>query len=294
MNAPLKSEIQAYWNARPCGSKFTAAAPGSADFFAGVESFRYRLEPHILEMVEFGTLAGKRVVEVGCGLGTDAVRFAAAGAEYCGVDLSERSISLARKNLKQRGLAGQFLVGDGEVLPLADESVDFVYSHGVLHHTPDIRKAIREVHRILRPGGRATIMLYHRDSWNYRVDISILRRLGALLLMTDTGTKLARKLSGEEMGRLRIHAEQMRSRGIAYLFQKSWLDNNTDGAGNPYSTVYSRAEARELFAPFARVRTQVRFLHAEKLPVVGKRIPRPIEKYLGRKVGWHLYVLAEK
>jgi len=64
----------------------------------------------------------------------------------------------------------------------ADESFDLVYSHGVLHHTPDTAKAIREIHRVLRPGGRAIVMLYHRNSYNYRVNISLLRRAGAQLL----------------------------------------------------------------------------------------------------------------
>ena len=99
-----------------------------------------------------------------------------------------------------------FQTADAENLEFADDSFDLVYSHGVLHHTPDTEGAVREIYRVLRPGGRAVVMLYHRDSYNYRVNISVLRRAGAQLLRWDAGISLVHRLTGESVESLRQHA----------------------------------------------------------------------------------------
>ena len=101
---------------------------------------------------------------------------AKAGADYTGIDLTEAAIELARKRFALSQLNGEFRVSDAENLDFDDASFDLVYSHGVLHHTPDIEAAVREIYRVLKPGGRAIVMLYHRGSYNYRVGIRVLRR----------------------------------------------------------------------------------------------------------------------
>src|ERR671932_2648222 len=186
----LKERVRAFWQANPCGVKFADAEPGTRLFYEAVEEHRYRTEWHIPEAAGFEKARGLRVLEIGCGLGTDGARFARAGALYTGVDLTEAAVSLARRRFELEGLPGEFRVADAEALEFEDGSFDLVYSHGVLHHTPDGRAAVREVHRVLKPGGRAVVMLYHRDSYNYRINIRILRRAGAHLLKTDTGLKL--------------------------------------------------------------------------------------------------------
>jgi len=196
-DSELKERVRAFWQAHPCGTKFSDAEIGTREFFARIEAHRYAKEWHIPEAADFAGARGLRVLEIGCGLGTDGVRFAKAGADYTGVDLTDAAIELARKRFELSGLRGELRVSDAENLDFADESFDLVYSHGVLHHTPDIARAVSEIHRVLKPGGRAIVMLYHRDSYNYRVGICILRRAGARLLKSESGLKLVHLMTGE-------------------------------------------------------------------------------------------------
>src|SRR6266581_9174520 len=188
-DAELKERVRSFWQAHPCGTKFADAEPGTRHFYELVEKHRYEKEWHIPLAADFASARGLRVLEIGCGLGTDGAQFAKAGADYTGIDLTEAAVQLARKRFQLDGLSGQFETADAEHLSFADESFDLVYSHGVLHHTPDTTCAVREIHRVLRPGGRAIVMLYHRDSYNYRVGIRILRRAGARLLKSESGLK---------------------------------------------------------------------------------------------------------
>jgi ubiquinone/menaquinone biosynthesis C-methylase UbiE len=290
----LKERVRAFWQAHPCGTKFAEAEEGSRAFFEAVEEHRYRTEWHIPEAAGFDKTKGLRVLEIGCGLGTDGARFARAGALYTGVDLTEAAVSLARRRFELEGLAGEFRVADAEALDFADESFDIVYSHGVLHHTPDATAAVREIRRVLAPVGRAVVMLYHRDSYNYRVNIRCLRRVGARLLRTEAGLSLAHRLTGEPVESLREHAAHLKEDAAQYLSVGEFLSRNTDGAGNPLTRVYSRREARELFKDFARVQLAVHFLNKRWLPVVGPMLSRPLEARLAARWGWHLWIYAEK
>jgi ubiquinone/menaquinone biosynthesis C-methylase UbiE len=292
--AGLKKAVQSFWNDHPCGAKFAGEPSGSRDFFTAVEKHRYAAEPHIKEMAGFDRVMGKRVLEIGCGLGTDGAQFAAAGAEYVGMDLSAASICLARRNLQLRKLPANWLVSDAESLPFPDGTFDCVYSCGVLHHTPALPRAIAEIHRVLRVGGRATVMMYHKSSLNYYFGILFLRRLGALLLASDSGTRLAQRLSGHSIEHLRQHARGLRTSPWSYLRGQTWLNNNTDGVGNPLSRVLTRREVARLFDKFSVVRTAVRFLHAEWIPLGNRLLTGRVEQALGRRFGWHLYVVADK
>src|SRR5437870_7128851 len=162
-NAELKERVREFWQADPCGTKFSDAETGTLEFFERIEAHRYAKEWHIPDAADFTGARGLRVLEIGCGLGTDGAQFAKAGADYTGVDLTDAAVDLARKRFELFGLPGEFRVADAESLDFADESFDLVYSHGVLHHTPDIARAVREIHRVLKPEGRAIVMLYHRD-----------------------------------------------------------------------------------------------------------------------------------
>ena len=165
MTETLKEAVRAHWEAEPCGSRLADAEPGSREFFAQVEAERYRLEPFIPSFAEFERWRGKRVLEIGVGLGTDFVGFARAGAHVTGIDLTESAAELVRKRLALEGLVGDVRAADAEALPFDDGSFDLVYSWGVLHHTPNTERALAEVQRVLRPGGEARIMLYARRSW---------------------------------------------------------------------------------------------------------------------------------
>ena len=293
-NAKLKERVRAFWQANPCGVKFADAAPGTLRFYELVEAHRYSTEWHIPAAADFAGARGLKVLEIGCGLGTDGAQFAKAGADYTGVDLTDASVQLARKRFELFNLPGTFKTADAENLDFEDESFDLVYSHGVLHHTPETEKAIKEVHRVLRPGRSAKVMLYHRDSYNYRVNISILRRAGARLLNWESGVKLVHLITGEPLESLREHAKLLRTEKQSYMEAGEFLSQNTDGAGNPLARVYSRAEARELFRDFSEVKLETYFFNKRWLPLLGNVLSRSLESRLAARWGWHLWIYAKK
>ncbi|HYL97899.1 MAG TPA: class I SAM-dependent methyltransferase [Blastocatellia bacterium] len=290
----VKSRVRAFWESNPCGTKFADAEVGSREFFDAVEQHRYSTEWHIPQVVEFDKWRDRDVLEVGCGLGTDGVRFARAGARYTGIDLTNRSIELVQQRFAQEGLNGTIQVADAEQLPFARESFDLFYSHGVLHHTPDTQRAIEEAHRVLRPGGQAMVMLYHKRSYNYYVNIMALRRTGIRLLRYDWGPSFVHRLTGEDTARLEQFQRIYRTDRRQILDRDIFLNNNTDGVGNPLARVYTRAQVKGLFSSFRRVRTTVRFLNKKWIPLAGSLMPRFIEAPLAKVMGWHLWVIAEK
>jgi ubiquinone/menaquinone biosynthesis C-methylase UbiE len=293
-NPDLKERVRAFWQAHPCGTKFADAEPGTPKFYELVEEHRYAKEWHIPEAANFAGSKGLKVLEIGCGVGTDGAQFAKAGADYTGVDLTEAAVDLARKRFAVSGFTGKFQTADAENLEFENESFDLVYSHGVLHHTPDTARAVDEIWRVLRPGGRAVVMLYHRDSYNYRVNISLLRRAGARLLKSESGIRLVNRITGEPLESLREHANLLREGEENYLKPDEFLSQNTDGAGNPLARVYSRAEARELFKAFSRVELRTYFLNKRWLPLLGNMLSRAAEQRLAARWGWHLWIYGTK
>jgi ubiquinone/menaquinone biosynthesis C-methylase UbiE len=290
----LKRHVHDFWQANPCGVKFADGEVGTRQFFNAVEHHRYQTEWHIPEVVGFPRWCDGDVLEVGCGLGTDAINFARRGARYTGVDLTEASIDLVRKRFELEGLPATLSVADAEVLPFADDSFDLVYSHGVLHHTPETQRAIDQIHRVLKPGGTAMVMLYHKNSYNYRVNIMILRRLGVRMLGFNWGLALVRRLTGEDESRLRELQNEYRRNPKRLLSKQEFLNQNTDGPGNPLARAYTRREAVSMFARFREVRTELHFLNKRWIPLLGRLMPRPVERVLARVMGWHLWIIARK
>jgi SAM-dependent methyltransferase len=293
-NTDLKERVRAFWQEHPCGTKFSDAEMGTPEFFERVEAHRYTKEWHIPEAADFAGTRGLRVLEIGCGLGTDGAQFAQAGAHYTGIDLTEAAIELARKRFELSGLEGEFRVADAENLDFANDSFDRVYSHGVLHHTPDTARAIAEIHRVLKPSGQAIVMLYHRGSYNYRVGIRILRRAGARLLKSEGGIRVVHRLTGEPVDSLREHAGLLNGQNNAGDSSAEFLSQSTDGAGNPLARVYSRREARELFKDFRQVELRAYFLNKRFVPLIGNLLPRSVESALATRWGWHLWIYATK
>jgi SAM-dependent methyltransferase len=293
-NAELKERVRAFWQAHPCGTRFSDAEIGTREFFERIEAHRYAKEWHIPGAANFTAARGLRVLEIGCGLGTDGAQFALAGANYTGVDLTEASIELARRKFELSGLRGEFRVADAEKLDFADDSFDLVYSHGVLHHTPDTARAVREIYRVLKPGGRAIVMLYHRGSYNYRIGIRVLRRAGARLLKSEGGIKIVNRLTGEPLESLRDHARLLKAGRNGHVASDEFLSQSTDGAGNPLARVYSRREARELFRDFREVELRAYFLNKRFIPLIENLLPRSIESALASRWGWHLWIYAKK
>jgi ubiquinone/menaquinone biosynthesis C-methylase UbiE len=160
-----KHRVKDFWEEEPCGVVHAAAPEGTAEFFEQIERTRNELEPFIEHFAGFAGTRGKHVLEIGVGAGTDFTRFARAGAVVTGVDLTEHAIELVRKRLELEGLEGDLRVADAESLPFDDGTFDRVYSWGVLHHTPDTSRAVREAIRVVKPGGDLCVMLYARHSW---------------------------------------------------------------------------------------------------------------------------------
>jgi len=166
---PSIEEVRSYWDARPCNIRHSTAPVGTREYFDQVDARRYFVEPHIIDFAEFERWAGKSVLEVGCGIGSDTIRFARAGASVTAVELSTASLDIARQRAEVYGLSDRirFLEGDAENLSalLHDESFDLIYSFGVLHHTPDPAAAIQNLRKLCSPRTELRIMLYARNSW---------------------------------------------------------------------------------------------------------------------------------
>ena len=175
-----KRRVRKFWEDEPCGSVHGEAPEGTREYFDQIERRRSELEPFIPEFADFDGASGKALLEIGVGLGTDFVRFARAGANVTGIDLTEHGVQLVRKRLALEGLDGDVRVADAESLPFEDASFDKVYSWGVLHHTPRTEQAVQEAIRVLRPGGDLCVMLYSRHSWvSYKLWVRFAAARGA-------------------------------------------------------------------------------------------------------------------
>ncbi len=265
--AKEKQRAREQWSEDPCGAVYGREQEfGTREFFDAVERHRYaEYAPWMPEVMGFNDFAGARLLEVGCGMGTDLLQFARGGAKVTGVDLTPRSIEISQQHLAVYGERGDFAISDGENLPFADESFDVVYSNGVLHHTPDTAGAVREVHRVLRTGGQARVMLYHRGSAAFWGDIIL--RHGVL--------------HGEL---LKYSPEDIMSKYVEF----------NESGGRPLVKVYSRREARQLFSMFREVKVQVEQLTRAELFLLGRFIPEKIFQGLRRSVGWNVIVTARK
>lgn len=159
-------EIQQYWNARIHDLEMTDEPVGTRAFFDDLDEYRFDKLRYLPQLVDFNGFRGQSLLEVGCGIGTDLVRFARGGALVTGVDLSATAIDLARRNFQEHGLEPvELRVANAEALPYPDASFDHVYGHGVVQYTADPARLIRECYRVLKPGGTAVFMVYNRVSW---------------------------------------------------------------------------------------------------------------------------------
>ncbi|HET7219174.1 MAG TPA: class I SAM-dependent methyltransferase [Vicinamibacterales bacterium] len=164
-SAATTDDVRRYWNQHIHDLEITTHPVGTPGFFADLDQYHFEKLHHLLKLVDFNGYRGRRVLEVGCGAGTDLVRFAQGGAIVTGVDLSPSAIALARQNFAQHGLAADLREADGEQLPFPDNSFDLVYAHGVVQYTAHDRRLVEECRRVLKPGCEAVFQVYNRVSW---------------------------------------------------------------------------------------------------------------------------------
>lgn len=262
LDNPLKDRVREYWDTHPCGTQFTKQEWGSKEFFDEVERFRYHTQPFMKQIVGFDRFADKKVLEIGCGLGTDLLQFARGGASATGVVLTPKSVELVKKRFAMENLQVDARVADAENLPFDSDSFDVVYSFGVLHHTPNTQKAIDEVHRILKPGGRIIIMLYNRTSLHVW--------LGAPLYA-------AMRLSGKK--------DKDHQKVVA-----NWI-RVYDGEGNPLGKAYSRGEMEKMFSKFRNRRYIVCDSYRRHLPKIVNTINK---NFFAPWCGFWRFIIAEK
>jgi SAM-dependent methyltransferase len=160
-------DVKEFWDRNPCNAHHSSASVGTKTYFEDIEKRRYFVHPHVREFAGFSRWDKSDVLEVGFGIGIDAINFARHGANYTGVELSSESLKIAQKNFDLFNLPRTLIEGNAEFLTeyFPENSFDMVYSCGVLHHTPNPAKAIEQIRSVLRPNGELRLMLYAKNSW---------------------------------------------------------------------------------------------------------------------------------
>ena len=160
-------DVKAFWDERPCNIRHSQLEIGTKDYFDQVEERKYFVEPHIPKFAEFEKYRGKKVLEIGCGIGTDAVNFARAGAFYTGIEISIESLKISEQRFRVYSLRGEFLEGNVETIAesLSNRTFDLIYSFGVLHHTPNILNALVQIRTLCHKRTEFKFMVYAKNSW---------------------------------------------------------------------------------------------------------------------------------
>ena len=288
----LKSSIRAWWAAAPMtygehhgqasyqrtdGTTETVTI-GSQRFFELADEVFYRWNTALhapsapfARIFDYQRYRGKRVLEIGCGMGCMAMNWARNGALVTAVDLNPVAVEQTARRFAVMGLSGDIREADAESLPFAHDEFDYVYSWGVLHHTPGIRRALAEVHRVLKPDGRLGLMLYHRHSFLYWYTVLYIEGLI--------------NLEGASLDPLELASR--------------YGDGGRE-EGNPHTWPVTRREVlRDLIPQFTRPHIDVLGSDIDDIlntwwPSLGRRLPLSWRKALARRWGWSLWITAEK
>jgi len=260
-----KAQVQRQRDNDSAGSHdVTDAAPHTREWFLEAERFRYgTYAPWMPATMEFDAHRGHDVLEIGGGMGTDLAQFAQNGARVTDADLSSGHLNLAKQNFAARGLDGRFFVQDAESLIFDDSSFDLVYSNGVIHHTPNTSQVVREMWRVLRPGGRVIVTVYAENSIYYWRN-----------LVWSIG----------------IHVGQLRKYSMGEIMSRT-VERNENAAARPLVKVYTRERLRHLFAAFVDVEVIQKQIASAEVPGLVRWLPTSA---LEAAFGWNLVIKARK
>jgi SAM-dependent methyltransferase len=227
MTHDAKAQVLNFWQQAACGERLLLHS-FDRQGFENQAAERYRLEPFILDFARFADWNQKRVLEIGVGLGADHQRFVESGAKITGIDLTPRAIELTEQRLAVFGVHSDLRVADAENLAFPSGEFDLVYSWGVIHHTPDTQRVVRQIYRVLKPGGIARVMIYNK--WSL-VGLMLWLRYGFLKLRPFTPLR-------------EIYANHLES---------------------PGTKAYSVKQAKALFSEFTDVRITTVLSHGDLL-----------------------------
>jgi len=287
----LQKAVQEFWHEKPCDSDTSDKTLYSLEHLSDIEGQRYSLQSHIRDLLDSVDFAGKQVLEIGTGVGTDARAIISGGGRYHGINVDAGSSDATRRAIEAFGLSGDVRQASALQIPFSDNTFDIVYSFGVLHHIPEVGRAIDEIRRVLKPGGLLVLMLYNKPSINYQIEIRRLRKWGLRLIGLPGLLRLFGAVGLPE-AKLQRHLELRRKLG--QMSDEEWLSRNTDGPDNPYSRVYDEAETRALLTGFTDIRQEVRFFDYRHWGPIGRILPAGVRQYLGDRWGWHRIVRARR
>lgn len=281
-NTNLKRMIHDFWTRYPCAKNLITRGEAGKEFFLVHDRIIDRLTPYHPRVFQYESARNKRVLEIGCGMGGHAWRFAKHAKELYAIDLSTANVELTKRRLELYNIKGANIQeGDAEKLDFSDNFFDYIYSNGVIHHTPDTDKAAQEIYRVLKPGGTATIMIYHKNSIFRWFDLMFLGCLKYLLLKSIPQT-LVRCVLGSDSSVYELKK---------IIDKRSWKSIpdlvlcHSDGHFNPHTKVYTIAESKKLFFRFREIKTEL-LSSSDRLL---EKIP-----WVNRHFGWCLFIFLKK
>jgi ubiquinone/menaquinone biosynthesis C-methylase UbiE len=259
-----KAETKKNWTAAPCGSNYSDAEKWTREYYDEIEAYRYMTHPWILSSIRAFGIKDKLVLEIGYGMGTDHLAMAREGGKMHGIDLTPINKIVAARRLELYGYNSLLLTGDAEQLPYDDNSFDFVYSFGVVHHTPDTQKVIDEIHRVLKPGGRCYITVYNKDSlffwWHIFAVEWILQR------------DFLRETLKNRVSRIEYPNDNL----------------------NLVIKLYTKKEFASLFKKYGRVDCTINQFQRDDAAYIGNFLPEKWLSWFAKSCGWYIIVMAEK
>jgi len=265
--------VKDFWDRRPCNIRHSPRPVGTREYFDEVEARKYFVEPHIPRFAQFERWCGKKVLEIGCGIGTDTINFARHGAHVTAVELSEKSLEIAQKRAEVYGLQDRirFCPGNAEELTtfVLVEPYDLIYSFGVIHHTPNPERVVEQMCHYVQPGSTVKVMVYHRYSWK------------VLWILLTYGKGQFWRLA-ELVAR---HSEAETGCPITYTFTRRAVRELLEHRGFRVTEMW----VDHIFPYHIPDYVQYRYVRVWYF----RWMPQPLFRWLERHFGWHLCVTAE-